>query len=1047
MGSPRVQPSPGPRGTSRRAPSGWARLGRTLLVLLTLGCGALSAVPDPPSEPEAPAPSAKAIAHEAVEAVAASRTSALHVLANFEVPDMWEIVDELLAQGARPVAEQLVEQVQDVADRRSLLTLLDEGRSREADPALRARFDQAMALEGEERIAALKPLVEGARGAEPVVTLLAARAAYQLAREHHDAFDIEEAVLAWRRALDLASNVGWTRGRLEATLCLGVMLRYVSGAEASREAREALSHAEYLARPYKTWLLAGDAYRELGNVLAASGGPSAALDVYMDGAAIFKRAGDASREAQCLTLAGGMALELGDLARALDLHQRAHVLAGAGDDAEILEDVRINTATLYEMSGRLEEALELLNAIVRDTSSRDPATVNAAIALGNRARCRYLAGDVEGALTDIDAAQARFERMLQHESEGVWQCMHERGWYQAGGRADDASLGLLRAEIAKHGTLMAPKRLAHFYEAIGRGEGLRGRTGESLAAFREAVRLAESGAIDQAAMLRADLFGQLSWCCSRAGRDADALEHAGRYVDGLLGHVEGIDCASNRTFRGIVAREALEAGLASALRVESLDRAWRMLEAARGIRLLAALGGRSRFDDLLLPAELKREIQTKQELELSAREALSQAQRPPYTDERRAKIQAARAALQQAVEARLETARRVADARNRIPLSDLGGSANLASLDSVRSSLPPGHVVVALSLDVPAPEILAIVVERAKPPRLVALKDRDAILAASGRLRGVASQDRGSLPEARATAVTEELEAQLAALRSGLIAPLGLPAGMKALTVLPDGPLALVPYGALLAERGVPVSLQSSGTLFVTLLGSTVRGGTHRMAVGVGDYTGRALGADLAVAASFAPPTAKGGMLRLRPLPHAADEARQVAGPRGTVLVDAEATGKGLLDALEKLQGVPLLTLHFACHGLAHGHLPTLSGLALSDGMLTAQEILSWRLTTDMVVLSACDTATDPFVSGQGMTGLVRSFLFAGAPRVIASLWKVPDEPTSLLMAEFYRLLAADPRAPPSACLRDAQTLVRTMDGGKWASPENWAAWTLWGAP
>jgi CHAT domain-containing protein len=87
-------------------------------------------------------------------------------------------------------------------------------------------------------------------------------------------------------------------------------------------------------------------------------------------------------------------------------------------------------------------------------------------------------------------------------------------------------------------------------------------------------------------------------------------------------------------------------------------------------------------------------------------------------------------------------------------------------------------------------------------------------------------------------------------------------------------------------------------------------------------------------------------------------------------------------------------------------------------------------------------------VNGEGIVGLTRAFMFAGAPRVICSLWKVDDEATRALMVKFYELWAPKDGStgmPVTQALRTAQEFVRSHE--KWKHPYYWAAWVLWGLP
>jgi CHAT domain-containing protein len=128
------------------------------------------------------------------------------------------------------------------------------------------------------------------------------------------------------------------------------------------------------------------------------------------------------------------------------------------------------------------------------------------------------------------------------------------------------------------------------------------------------------------------------------------------------------------------------------------------------------------------------------------------------------------------------------------------------------------------------------------------------------------------------------------------------------------------------------------------------------------------------------------------------------------------------------------------------------SSLALSgDGFLTMNEVFRARFPADLVVLSACDTAVGKVYRAEGVVGLVRAFLFAGASRVLVSLWRADDDATRALMERFYELW--NPRGDAkglgaAAALRKAQEHVRDHpDHPEWKQPHYWASWQLWGLP
>jgi CHAT domain-containing protein len=143
--------------------------------------------------------------------------------------------------------------------------------------------------------------------------------------------------------------------------------------------------------------------------------------------------------------------------------------------------------------------------------------------------------------------------------------------------------------------------------------------------------------------------------------------------------------------------------------------------------------------------------------------------------------------------------------------------------------------------------------------------------------------------------------------------------------------------------------------------------------------------------------------------------------------------------------------VHFATHGVFDNENPGLSGVALSmfdaggrpqDGFLRLHDIYGLRLPVDLVVLSACDTALGKPLRGEGLVGVVRGFMHAGAARVVASLWKVDDDATGELMGRFYGEMLQNGRAP-AAALRQAQIAMWQQD--TWRAPYYWAAFVLQG--
>ena len=143
--------------------------------------------------------------------------------------------------------------------------------------------------------------------------------------------------------------------------------------------------------------------------------------------------------------------------------------------------------------------------------------------------------------------------------------------------------------------------------------------------------------------------------------------------------------------------------------------------------------------------------------------------------------------------------------------------------------------------------------------------------------------------------------------------------------------------------------------------------------------------------------------------------------------------------------------IHFATHGVLDSETPELSGLVLSlfdkdgepqDGFLRLNDIYNLDLPADLVVLSACNSALGKQIKGEGLVGLTRGFMYAGAARVMASLWKVDDEATAELIKHFYQEMLAEKKAPAEA-LRQAQ--IAMWQQKRWRSPYFWAPFVLQG--
>lgn len=145
--------------------------------------------------------------------------------------------------------------------------------------------------------------------------------------------------------------------------------------------------------------------------------------------------------------------------------------------------------------------------------------------------------------------------------------------------------------------------------------------------------------------------------------------------------------------------------------------------------------------------------------------------------------------------------------------------------------------------------------------------------------------------------------------------------------------------------------------------------------------------------------------------------------------------------------------IHFATHSFISSAHPEVSGIVLSlvdekgddrDGFIRASDVYNLKLPADLIVLSGCRTGLGKEIRGEGLVGMSQSFMYAGAARVMVSLWDVQDEATAELMQRFYRGLLTE-KLSPAAALRAAQ--VSMHQNKRWSSPYYWAGFTLQGEP
>jgi CHAT domain-containing protein/tetratricopeptide (TPR) repeat protein len=322
---------------------------------------------------------------------------------------------------------------------------------------------------------------------------------------------------------------------------------------------------------------------------------------------------------------------------------------------------------------------------------------------------------------------------------------------------------------------------------------------------------------------------------------------------------------------------------------------------------------------------------------------------------------------------------------------------------------------------------------------------------------------------------------QAAALSRMILGPVAQQLGRKRLVVVAEGALQYVSFAALPSPsaHGAHAPSLVVDHEIVSLPSASALDVLRRQVAGRMPATGLVAvladpvldASDPRVRTSFHP--AKGAAPNAAARPEASDDLARSAADAGVssferlrwsrtearsiIALGGAANSLGALDfaaSRATAQGPDLGSyriVHFATHGLLNSQHPELSGIVLSlvdergqpqDGFLRLHEIYNLELNADLVVLSACRTALGKDVRGEGLVGLTRGFWYAGAPRVVASLWDVRDRATAELMGRFYRAMLKEGRTP-AAALRAAQ--VSMSREKRWEAPYYWAGFVLQG--
>lgn len=820
---------------------------------------------------------------------------------------------------------------------------------------------------------------------------------------------LQEASAELERALAIYERVD-PSGRGIATSLGGIgLVRYFQGrlAEAEPYYRRAL------ARVSPGTMEQARSLNNLAILLAARGDVSGAEHAYHQSLAVKEKLAPGTLTvASTLHNIGALYKRRGDAARAEDYYTRALALTErvAPDSLDLAITVG-NLGNLAKGRGDLAAAEALHQRALEIKQRQAPGSLTVAQTLVGLAQISALRGDLTAARERYEAARLLLEKAAP------------RGLEMPRVLLNLAGIATLRHESVEAGRLL--------------GRALAITEEHAPGSMEHADTLRENG-------LQARRQGDATRAAALLGRAVDVLDSQTRRVGGS-DEVRTTFAAQGHEFYADYIDTLLALGQPA--------RAFDVLERSRARGLRMMLAERDLVLDGDLPPDLAREQQRLREDDDRLQAALARL-RPGRDDADIARLRSERRDLQ---ERRARIIDRVRTASPR--LAALQYSRPLG-LESMSQALEAGTVLLSYQIGTSTSRLFVVSRRGEGAP---ALTVHELTLDAQ-RLRDQIQAMR-RLIERQADPRTEAgggLHTVARELYDVLLAPAGdaLEAADRIL-IVPDGPLHSLPFAALIRPGGAsrerpwqyltewkPLHSTLSATVYAELTKTRQASAMSSTLVAFGDPQYPEADGAIETGDGDVSALLRGGNT-LEALPATRVEVSGLArtfGEAATVYLGTEAT-ESRAKAVRKARYV-----HFATHGLLDPRWPLDSAVALTmpgtrregeeNGLLQAWEIFEQvRLETDLVTLSACETALGAELAGEGLIGLTRAFHYAGARSVLASLWRVADGSTAALMATFYGHLRSG--LSKDEALRRAQR--EAIAEPATAAPFHWAAFTLSG--
>ncbi len=818
------------------------------------------------------------------------------------------------------------------------------------------------------------------------------------------------------------------------------------------------------------------AFQRLGRAYERNQDFTAALQALNEALSLAEKSGDLAQVSRALSSIGASHYFLGRPGEAREVWEKALDLSRRGGDARTELLVENNLAVLYHNQGQFQRAVDLYTRLVEKVSleqsgllrsnlgqlylemgNPEKALENYELAqtsyhatadLENEVNARVGIGRAHQRMGNSGAALAEYEKALQMLPEAPWAVFHFMGLAQIElGKLKEA-LPILEKALKIAEEAQDPARQTATLWTLGSAYSKLGQPDVAAEILEKAIAMggeigyqsAVAPALLERALLRRDQ--------SRFGEALDDVQKALAIIESTRRNIAGDQLrvgffADKRTYYDLqidllIRLDRAHPGMHKAQALEASERA-----RARGLLDLLA-EGRIDLSQGLDPDLRRREDDLFDKISRVQRELRAGNLKPDRIQNLKSglrRLDDEREQLDQEIRTRNK---HYAEIRYPVP----------STLAEIQKAVLDDHTAL-LEYALGERRSVLFVVTRES------LQTYDLPAAAEIELR--VRRLRAVLERESLLTRREYLDLGVQLYRDLMEPALGALAGKANLLIVPDGVLHYIPFEALLTEpagdrsyRDLPYLLRRYSIAY--LPSASVLAGLRRprqetvpavrkQVVAFAPFAkpGREAGQG---ASQVSPLDAEAARWSFAPLPASQREISSIADlyPGGALSFVGDAANE---DAVTRDPAVASARrLHFATHAQIDERYPEHSALVLAekpgeDGLLQVHEIFNLKLSAELAVLSACQTALGKEVTGEGLVGLSRAFFYAGVSSLVLSLWNVVDGPTPDLMLDFYKDL--DRLQEKARALRSAKLAM--INRRAYAHPSYWAPFVLLGEP